>query len=388
MSHLTERVVQLTKDLIKASTPNGDDAGGQALIAKRLGELGFATEEINLPNCPNLLAMRGEGQELFAFSGHTDVVPPGSGWSVDPFAGSVVDGQLIGRGVADMKGAVAAWCIALEEFLECNPNSKLPLAVAIAGDEETSSKGTPALIERIESLGKRVRLCLVGEPSSTDSLGDCVRIGRRGSLNAKVIVKGEQGHTAYAHLAKNPIPIAAKIIARLSELDLDASLPTLAPSKGDQGWPKTSLAFSSLEAGLLTTTNVIPAEARFNFDIRYRVPLTRERLIEIITPILNDYSTGVSVTWSAGSFPYDSAPGALREAVFNALEMFNASPIANRDGGTSDGRFFARHGAEVVEMGPSNATIHKVNEKLPVSELGKLAEAYLNVIERVAIAWR
>jgi succinyl-diaminopimelate desuccinylase len=387
MSGIRDRVIELTQELVRRSNPAGYDTGGQKLLAERLARLGFRSETVKLDHCENLIAFRGEGDEYFAFVGHTDVVAPGDGWSVDPFKGVIRDGRLYGRGVADMKGSVAAWVVALEDFIRENPSTKLPLALLIAGDEEVESLGMPAMLARLESAGKSVKLCLVGEPTATDSLGDCVKAGRRGSLSAKVIVKGVQGHVAYPHLAKNPNHAVARIISRLTRVNLDDGLPPLPLSEGDVGWPASSLQISSISSGTGGGTNVIPGEAEFRFNIRYRVPLTRDKLVALLTPMIEDDECEVSVVWSAGSNPYDSDAGMLRVSVIEALRKRGFSPSVTRDGGTSDGRFVAQHGAEVLELGPCNKTIHKVDEHLKVEELEQLVLVYRDVLERVAKAW-
>jgi succinyl-diaminopimelate desuccinylase len=384
MSNVQDRVVELTQELVRRSNPAGYDTGGQKLLAERLAKLGFKTETVKLDHCENLIALRGEGSDYFAFVGHTDVVAPGDGWSVDPFEGVVRDGRLYGRGVADMKGSVAAWMVALEDFLLANPNTKLPLALLIAGDEEVESLGMPAMLARLVSSGKKVKLCLVGEPTATESLGDCIKAGRRGSLSAKVTVKGLQGHVAYPHLAKNPNHALSRIISRLTSVNLDDGLPPLALADGDCGWPKSSLQVASISSGVGGGTNVIPGEAEFRFNIRYRVPLTRDKLISLLSPMMQDEECQVSVAWNAGSNPYDSDAGRLRTAVIESLRKRGFSPSVTRDGGTSDGRFVAEHGAEVLELGPCNQTIHKVDEHLTVCELEQLALVYRDVLESVA----
>jgi succinyl-diaminopimelate desuccinylase len=387
MNTIRDRVVELTQELVRRSKPNGDDNGGQQLIAERLRRLGFSVENVALSHCDNLLALRGAGPEFFAFSGHTDVVPAGTGWSVDPFQGAIVGGRLLGRGVADMKGAVAAWIIALEDYLSGTPQTNLPMAILIAGDEEILSKGTAALLEKLRSRGQRIRSCLVGEPSASARLGDCIRVGRRGSLSGKVRVIGVQGHVAYPHLAKNPIHAACRIISRLTAVDFDDGLPAAVKTHGDEGWPASSLQCSEVQSGVGGATNVIPGEALFRFNVRFRPPLTREALIARLTPLLSDSEATIEVDWSGGSKAYDSEPGPLREAVLSVLRHRGATPRIARDGGTSDGRFVAEYGAEVVELGPCNETIHKVDEGLEISELTELVGVYREVLRRVAEQW-
>lgn len=388
MMSTRDRVVSLTQELVKRSKSSGYDDGGQELLAERLRTLGFECKTVKLEHCENLIALRGEGSEYFAFSGHTDVVPAGAGWSVDPFQGVVVGDRLIGRGVADMKGSVAAWIVALEDFIAANPDTPLPLALLIAGDEELLSKGTPAMLEQLSSRNKSIRWCLVGEPSAAVSLGDCIRVGRRGSLSAKVRIVGVQGHVAYPHLARNPIHAAARIVQRLTSVDLDEGLPAAAPGPEDDGWPASSLQCSEIKAGMDGAGNVIPGEAHIRFNIRFRSPLTKEMLQERLAPLLADPEVRVEVEWSGGSKPYDSKSGPLRKAVLDVLGRSGAAPRVARDGGTSDGRFVAEHGAEVVEIGPCNETIHKVDEGLAIAELTQLVGAYQAILSELAARWR
>jgi succinyl-diaminopimelate desuccinylase len=384
MTTIRDRVVGLTSELVKRAKTDGYDDGGQELLAERLTDLGFIVERVPLSHSNNLLALRGAGPEYFAFSGHTDVVVAGDGWSVDPFQGTVVGDRLLGRGVADMKGSVAAWMVALEDFLSSHPNNRLPLALLIAGDEEVQSEGTPALLERLASQGKKIAYCLVGEPTGNTKLGDCIKIGRRGSLSAKVSVRGVQGHVAYPHLAKNTVHAAVRIINKLTAFDVDAGLAHNATSDNDLGWPPSSLQISSFNAGTGAGTNVVPGQAEFKFNIRFRSPLTREALIGQLTPLLQDSEVSVEVVWTQGSKPYDSKNGELRELAYSTLRERGHSPVFTRDGGTSDGRFIAECGAEVVELGPSNATIHKIDEGLEIAELVELVEIYGSILTRLA----
>jgi succinyl-diaminopimelate desuccinylase len=375
-------VVALTSELVKRSRIDGYDEGGQELLAEHLSRLGFTIDRVPLRHCNNLLALRGDGPGYFAFSGHTDVVV--AGWSVNPFQGTVVGERLLGRGVADMKGSVAAWIVALEDFVSAHPNTRLPLALLIAGDEEVQSEGTPALLERLVSQGKKIESCLVGEPTANKYLGDCIKIGRRGSLSARVSVRGVQGHVAYPHLARNAIHAAVRIINKLIAFDIDAGLPKNTASESDLGWPPSSLQVSSLHAGTGAGTNIVPGQAEFRFNIRFRTPLTRETLIERLTPLLEDSHVSVEVAWTQGSQPYDSKNGNLREIVASTLREHGHLPVYTRDGGTSDGRFVAEHGAEVVEVGPSNATIHKIDEGLEIAELVELVQIYGVILNKLA----
>jgi succinyl-diaminopimelate desuccinylase len=374
------RVVSLTQELIRASTPAGDDNGAQQLLMPRLKAIGFENLVVPSLGCNNLLSIRGSGARTFAFAGHTDVVPPGDGWSLDPFAGSIVNDAIVGRGVADMKGAVAAFVIALEDFLSSNPDAKLPIVLLIAGDEETRSKGTPDMLQTLADQGIQIEWCLVGEPSSTDQVGDCVRVGRRGSVGGNVKFLGVQGHVAYSHLVKNPIHASARFITKLTDLDFDRAIPPEVPSDRNDGWPQTEFQTTN-NLGRSGALNVVPSEADLDFDIRFRPPHTRESLKETIEVILREIDFPYEIKWRNGFIPYDSKPGVLLESVTESIKAARGIlPRLSRGGGTSDGRFVAAAGAEVVECGPSNATIHKKDESLPVSQLVEMVGVYTEIL--------
>lgn len=385
-----DKVLSLTSELVERSLPTGEDRGGQELLASRLSSLGFRSDLIEAGGRQHLIALYGEGPEYFAFSGHTDVVPAGEGWRSDPFKTEVREGRIYGRGVADMKGSVAAFMVALEQFLVQNPDTNLPIAVLIAGDEETDSAGTPALLRALESRGCKVRWCLVGEPSATEALGDCIKVGRRGSLTGRVHLKGIQGHVAYPHLAHNPIHDLTELLSQLQVIDFDEKLPSEAVSQTSdtQEWPSTTFQVTLINGGIEGATNMIPDQAVARFNIRYRMPHTRESLISLIESEVNKHGYDVTFTWGQGPVPYDSIPGTFRDVVIQAVkEVTGSSPQLTRDGGTSDGRFIAHAGASVVEVGPSNATIHKIDENLECSELTKLVQVYLRMLAKVSEVW-
>ena len=386
---IQSRVVELTSQLVKTSSLSGEDRGGLEYIAALLQGYHFTSRYVTAGGRTHLLSLRGEGPEYFAFSGHTDVVPAGEGWCSDPFAAEVRGGRLFGRGVADMKGAVAAFIVAVEQHLNDIPNSALPIAFLIAGDEETDSAGTPALLEELTRLGKRVRWCLVGEPSATTTLGDGVRVGRRGSLSGTVDVQGVQGHVAYPQLAHNPIHDLVALLSQLSTLDFDGDIrDSEAAPQGDPGWPKTSFQMTLCTGGVESATNVIPGSARARFNIRFRPPHTRESLVSLIEGITANLGIKASIRWSQGPKPYDSKPGAWRELVCSSIKkVCGKLPELSRDGGTSDGRFIAHAGADVIEVGPCNATIHKIDENLEVSELVQLVELYKEIIAMTDSGW-
>ena len=375
------RVVALTQELVRASTRSGEDDGAQQLLMLKLKILGFDNFVVATPGCPNLLSVRGTGQAAFAFSGHTDVVPPGEGWSVDPFAGVLVNDALVGRGVADMKGAIAAFVVALEDFLASNPTTVLPMVLLIAGDEETRGEGTPTLLHTLAEKGVQIGWCLVGEPSASDQVGDCVRVGRRGSIGGTVKFLGVQGHVAYPHLAKNPVHALVDFASKLTSLDFDSALSAEIGSDRDDGWPCTSCQVTMVNSGFGGVANVIPSEAEIRFNIRFRPPHTRESLKETIDLLLRANDFPYQVKWGSGMAAYDSAPGQLLQSVTASIEAVQGIlPRLSRDGGSSDGRFVAATGAEVVECGPSNATIHKVDECLPVSQLVQMTRVYSKIL--------
>ena len=390
---IQQKVVELTSSLVRASAPDGEDKGGLEIIENLLAQHSFSSHYVDAGGRRHLLSLRGEGPAYLAFSGHTDVVPAGAGWTSDPFQPEVRDGRLYGRGVADMKGAVAAFLIALELHLDTHKESSLPIAFLIAGDEETDSAGTPALLKELEQLGKQVKWCVVGEPSSTTTLGDGIRVGRRGSLSGTVDVKGVQGHVAYPQLAHNPLHDLIAFMSQLSALDFDSGITSAdgavhPASSGDPGWPATSFQMTLLTGGVESATNVIPGTARARFNIRFRPPHDRASLIERIEAIGTKLGIDFTIKWSQGPKPYDSFPGTWRDLVCSSIQrVCGANPELSRDGGTSDGRFIAHAGADVVEVGPCNATIHKVDENLEVSEMVQLVELYRDLLASAESAW-
>ena len=385
------KVLSLTSELVERSFPTGEDRGGQDLLAGRLSSLGFTVQSIEAGGRKHLMALRGEGPEYFAFSGHTDVVPAGEGWHSNPFKTDIREGRIYGRGVADMKGAVAAFTIALEEFFSSNQHVELPIAILIAGDEETDSAGTPALLRELERAGRCVRWCLVGEPSATANLGDCIKVGRRGSLTGRVHLKGIQGHVAYPHLAHNPIHDLSLLLTQLQSINFDAELSaetSMPNASGAHEWPDTSFQVTLISGGLEGATNMIPDTAFARFNIRYRMPHTRESLITLIESEVKKHGFNANFTWGQGPLPYDSISGPFRDLVVQAVhEVTGTTPQLTRDGGTSDGRFIAHAGASVVEVGPSNATIHKVDENLECNELTQLVKLYERVLQKVSEKW-
>jgi len=381
---LKEIVIKLAQSLVRASTEAGKDNGAQKIIIEFLSVLGFNQKTIVVGGQPNLCAVRGQNKPLLAFSGHTDVVPPGKGWSREPFAAEILEDRLFGRGVADMKGSIAAFLVALESFLKLYPEPNFDIALLIAGDEETSCKGTPALLEYLSQLGRNISWCIVGEPSSTQKLADSIRVGRRGSLSCKLKVIGVQGHVAYPQLDSNPNHLACRIVYDLINEDFDKEIPITLDTQlaeNDEGWPATSLQITHFASGLAGSTNVIPAQAEFAFNVRFRLPHSRDSLISTIEQIISRTTKSFEVVWSDGSVPFNSELDFLRKVAVTVIEKkFGYLTRFSRDGGTSDGRFISAAGAEVMELGPSNETIHQVDENLKVDELYALSDLYLDIL--------
>ena len=303
---------------------------------------------------------------------------------MDPFSAEILDGRLFGRGVADMKGAIAAFLYGLERFLKLTPNPNFDISLLISGDEETSCKGTPALLEYLNQLGCSISWCIVGEPSSSDKLADCVRVGRRGSVSCKLKIFGVQGHVAYPQLASNPIHLASRVVSTLINYDFDSdfSESQISVVESDEGWPQTSLQITHFASGIDGATNVIPADVSLAFNIRYRMPHTRDSLIATVEKIINETTNSFEVVWSPGSLAFSSVPGALRTTVSKVVrDKMGYIPRFSRDGGTSDGRFISAVGSEVLELGPINETIHKVDENLEIIELSDLSDLYLDILK-------
>ena len=371
-------VVELARELIRRPSVTPEDAGCQALIGARLEALGFRLEPLRFGAVSNLWARRGEGGPLMCFAGHTDVVPTGptDAWRHPPFAGRVEDGKLFGRGAADMKGSLAAMVCALERFYAAAPATELDVALLITSDEEgVAVDGTRRVIETLAARGEHIDWCLVGEPSSSKRVGDRVRIGRRGSLNARLTVRGQQGHVAFPELARNPVHDAAPALARLVRERWDA---------GNDAFPPTSLQVSNVAAGT-GASNVIPGELTVDFNLRFSTELTVDDIRQRVEAILAAEGMDYRLEWQVSGLPFLSEAGPLTRAVNAAVrEVAGSEPRPSTGGGTSDGRFIAPAGAEVVELGPVNATIHKIDECVAVAELRQLEDMYLGVVSRLA----
>jgi succinyl-diaminopimelate desuccinylase len=369
-------VVELACELIRRPSVTPEDGGCQALIAERLGAAGFAIEHLRIGDVDNLWATRGTDGPRLAFLGHTDVVPPGprADWQSDPFAPEIRDGLLYGRGAADMKGSVAAMVCALESLARDGHRGRLGLL--LTSDEEGIARdGVRAVAERFRSRGERIGYCLVGEPSSRAMLGDQVRIGRRGSLTATVQVRGVQGHVAFPDLARNPIHAVLPALLELLGRDWDGGpVPD---------FPPTRLQVANFNAGT-GASNVIPGHAAVQFNLRYSPRWNADALITEIEDCFARHAVEVTIDWHRSGEPFHTAEGTLRRAVRDVVRArLGHAPEENTGGGTSDGRFIAPLGAEVVELGPVNASIHQVDERIAIADLEQLPGLYRAIAERV-----
>lgn len=367
-------VLALTEALIRRPSVTPLDEGCQQLMADRLSKLGFHIESMFFEDTLNLWARRGQGKPLFCFAGHTDVVPTGplEKWQSPPFEPQIRDGFLYGRGAADMKGSLAAMIVATERFLAKNPKLTADIAFLITSDEEGPFiNGTKRVIETLEARQEKIRWCLVGEPSSTHQVGDVIKNGRRGSLTGYLTVKGIQGHVAYPHLVDNPIHKAAPALAELSQEVWD---------QGNAFFPATSFQISNIQAGT-GATNVVPGELTLTFNFRYSTEVTAEQLQQRVITILQrhqlDYQLDYQLDWVLNGLPFLTDRGPLVEAAVAAVAKVQGFQTSlETSGGTSDGRFIAPTGAQVVELGPCNGSIHKIDEHVRVQDLELLTDMY------------
>ncbi|MGH8172591.1 MAG: succinyl-diaminopimelate desuccinylase [Rhodanobacteraceae bacterium] len=370
-------ILELTSELIRRASLTPDDAGCQPLIAERLARAGFAIEHLRYGDVDNLWATHGSGAPVLVFLGHTDVVPPGppEAWTSAPFEAIVRDGRLYGRGSADMKSGVAAMTIVAAEFAKAHSAHRGTLALLLTSDEEGAGKhGVRRVAEEFRRREQRIDWCVVGEPSSREHLGDLIRIGRRGSLTGKLSVRGVQGHVAYPDKARNPIHAAAPALAELAATRWD---------DGDAAFPPTSFQMSNIAAGT-GADNVIPGELHVVFNFRYAPASSAESLRERVDGILNRYGLDFAIDWWLSGEPFASPQGALRSAVLASIqEHCGIVPELSTGGGTSDGRFIAPLGAEVVELGPCNASIHTVDESVALDELERLPALFRSIATRL-----
>ncbi len=376
---MSQQVLELAKELISRASVTPLDEGCQALMAERLAKLGFANESMVFEDTTNLWSRRGTEGPVFCFAGHTDVVPPGdlTNWHTPPFEPVVIDDYLHGRGAADMKGSLAAMVVATERFVTAHPNHQGSIAFLITSDEEGPFiNGTTRVIDTLEARNEKITWALVGEPSSTLKLGDVVKNGRRGSLTGNLVVKGIQGHVAYPHLADNPVHKAAPALAELAAMQWD---------KGNEFFPPTSFQIANINGGT-GASNVIPGELKVMFNFRYSTEVTAEELIKRVENILDAHGLNYELGWIFNGLPFLTGDGPLLEATRQAIkEVTGSETDPQTSGGTSDGRFIAPTGAQVIELGPVNATIHKVNECVKVADLELLAQCYQRILEKLLL---
>jgi len=371
--------LELTVELVRRASVTPEDAGCQELLAERLAPLGFELTPLPFGQVSNLWARHGSEPPLLVLAGHTDVVPPGplDAWSVPPFAAEVHDGYLYGRGTADMKGGLAAMVTACERFLARHPRHRGSLALLVTSDEEGRARdGTRRVVEWLTERGDRIDWCLVGEPSSDERAGDTIKNGRRGSLGAHLVVHGVQGHIAYPDRALNPIQRFAPALAELGTLTWD---------EGNEAFPPTSLQFSNIRAGT-GAMNVIPAVLEADFNFRYSDQVTREELQSRVEALLRRHGLDYVIEWTGYGEPFLTARGAFLDATCEAVRaVADLEPRLSTLGGTSDGRYVAPTGAHVLELGPVNASIHKVDEHVRVEDLEVLCAIYEGILERLLL---
>jgi len=368
--------VELAKQLIAAPSITPNDSGCQEVLAARLRALGFQTEALPFEDVSNLWAVFGTSGPLFVFAGHTDVVPSGDvyEWDSDSFSPQERDGFLFGRGAADMKGSLAAMPIVTENFLaakQCNGR----IGFLITSDEEGSAiNGTRRVVDTLQARAEHIDYCLVGEPSSDKTVGDVIKIGRRGSLSAKLRIKGIQGHVAYPHLASNPIHKALPALTALSTEVWD---------NGNAAFPATTLQISNIKAGT-GANNVIPETLELDFNLRYSTELNAEEIKQRVQAILAAHDLDYHIDWHLSGEPFLTTPGTFIVAISASIrDVTGRTTLTSTAGGTSDCRFIAPTGAEVVELGPCNATIHKINECVRASDLDELTAIYANILQRI-----
>jgi len=369
--------LNLAIDLLARRSVTPDDAGCQELLIARLEKLGFVIERMRHGKVDNLWARRGTAKPLVVFAGHTDVVPTGpvEQWHSPPFEPTIRDGMLYGRGAADMKTSIAAFVVAVEEFLARHPDHAGSIGLLITSDEEgVAVDGTVKVVEALQARGEGIDYCIVGEPTSNKRVGDMIKNGRRGSLSGKLTVKGIQGHIAYPHLVKNPIHLVAPAVADLATTEWD---------RGNEYFPPTSWQISNFNSGT-GATNVVPGHAEILFNFRFSTASTMEGLKSRVHAILDQHGLDYDLEWEFSGKPYLTPKGDLVDAISAAIEQaYGVTPELSTSGGTSDGRFIADICPQVIEFGPLNATIHKINECVAVADIDPLKETYRLTLEKL-----
>jgi len=376
MDAVAQPTLTLARALIARRSLTPDDAGCQLLLRERLAPLGFTCTTLESNGVTNLWARRGTQGPLVCFAGHTDVVPTGplERWDTDPFAPALRDGFLYGRGAADMKSSLAAFVVAIEDFLAAREH-RGSIALLITSDEEGPSiDGTARVVDRLADARITIDYCVVGEPSSVQRLGDMIKNGRRGTLSGTLVVKGVQGHVAYPHLARNPIHALAPALAELAQMRFD---------EGNEHFPPTTFQCSNIHAGT-GAANVVPGSLELKFNFRYSTASTRESLVERLEEVLRRHGLEYALDWTGHGDPFLTASGRLVRAAGDAIgTVTGVTPTLSREGGTSDGRFIARICPEIVEIGPVNESIHKIDERVATADLAPLAAIYRGVLERL-----
>jgi len=369
--------LELAKQLIAIDSVTPDDKGCQQLISERLEKIGFNNEILQYGDVTNLWSKRGTKGPLFCFAGHTDVVPTGdhAAWKFPPFVPMEDGGFLYGRGAADMKGSIAAMLTACERFVENNPSHKGAISFLITSDEEGPAiDGTVKVVEYLESTNEKIDFCLVGEPTSTDKVGDVIKNGRRGSLGGTLVINGVQGHVAYPHLAKNPVHLFVPAMNEICTMEWD---------QGNEYFPATTFQISNVRAGT-GATNVIPGKLEVEFNFRFSTVVTDAQLRETVEAVLDKHELDYELKWNLSGLPFLTQPGELVNAMQTAIkDVCGYETDLSTTGGTSDGRFIAPTGAQVVELGPLNATIHKVDECVSIEDLDTLSDIYEKILENL-----
>lgn len=366
--------LELALDLISRPSVTPEDAGCQDLMIERLEKIGFSVERMPFGDVKNFYAKRGSEGPNLCFAGHTDVVPTGpeSEWKVSPFKPEIIDGMLYGRGAADMKGSLAAMVTAVENFIAEHPDHNGQISFLITSDEEGPFvDGTTRVVDALMAREEKVDWCIVGEPSSTKTLGDIIKNGRRGSFSGDLTVYGKQGHVAYPHLAKNPIHLAAPALAEFASTKWD---------DGNDFFPPTSFQVSNIQAGT-GATNVVPGKLNAQFNFRFSSELIFDDLKERVIDILEKHELEYDIDWTYNGLPFLTKPGELVDAIVDAVQKtVDITPELSTSGGTSDGRFIAKMGTQVVELGPINATIHQINECVDAESLNQLSLIYQRIL--------
>lgn len=374
---VNSETLTLAQALIAKPSVTPEDAGCQQIIAERLENIGFQTEHLRFADVDNLWAKFGDSGPLFVFAGHTDVVPTGpvDEWSTPPFDPSITGNLLYGRGAADMKSSIAAMITATERFLSAHTNINGSIGFLITSDEEGPAiNGTVKVIDHLRKNNEKIDYCLIGEPSSTEKVGDVIKNGRRGSLGAQLTIFGQQGHVAYPHLAKNPVHLAIPVLSQLCDYEWD---------EGNAFFPPTTFQISNIHSGT-GATNVIPGNIIIDFNFRFSTETTDAAIRECVKHILDQCNIEYSIDWTLSGQPFITPAGELVDATSQAInDICNYQTTLSTSGGTSDGRFIAPTGAQVVELGPVNASIHKIDEHVDINDLETLSLIYEKIMEKL-----